>query len=158
MSYTKREFVLAAFEELGIAASSFDLQAADLENGLRRLDALIGTWNGFGVRLGYPLPLSPWESSLDDVSNVPDYANEAIISNLAVRIAPSFGKVPALGTLSTAKTSLNALLSRFATPPERQMPADVPTGAGYKPGRTSDPFSPAPSDPIQTGPEGELSF
>ena len=149
---------MAAFEELGIAASSFDLQAADLENGLRRLDALLATWNGFGLRLGYPLPLSPSQSNLDEVTNVPDYANDAIISNLAIRIGPSFGKIPALGTMATAKNSLNSLLSRFATPPERQMPADIPTGAGHKPGRTSDPFSPAPSDPLLTGPEGELSF
>lgn len=158
MSYTKREFVLAAFEELGIAASSFDLQAADLENGLRRLDALLGTWNGLGLRLGYPLPLSPGDSSLDEVTEVPDRANEAIITNLAIRIAPSFGKTPALVTMATAKNSFNTLLSRFAVPPERQMPADVPTGAGHKPGRISNPFSPAPPDPLQTGPEGELSL
>lgn len=153
MSYRKRDFVLAAFEDLGIAASSFDIQAQDLENGLRRLDAMLADWNGRGLRLGYPLPSSPSGSNLDEDTGVPDFANEAIVCNLAVRLAPSYGKNPSIATLATARTSYEGVLSRFAVPPQKRMPGGVPMGAGNR--SPSRPFS-VSSDDLHTGPEGLL--
>ena len=41
MGYTKRQFILAAFEEIGLAAYTFDLQPDQLESARRRLDAMI---------------------------------------------------------------------------------------------------------------------
>jgi RNase H-fold protein (predicted Holliday junction resolvase) len=61
VGYSKRQFVEAAFAEIGLASYAFDLQPQDLEQVLRRLDAMMAEWNAKGIRLGYPLPGSPRE-------------------------------------------------------------------------------------------------
>lgn len=88
MGYTKRDIIGQAFDEIGLAGYVFDLQPQQIESALRRLDAMMATWNGKGVRLGYPLPTSAGDSDVDQEINVPDVAIEAMTLNLAVRIAP----------------------------------------------------------------------
>jgi hypothetical protein len=155
MSYTKRQFVFAALEELGLAAYVFDASPEQLQSAMRRLDALMAEWNGMGIRLGYPLPFSPEDSDLDDETEVPDWANDAIICGLACRIAPSYGKQTLPATMATANRGLNAILSRFTVPIEKSLPAGMPLGAGHK---NSDPFTESPADPLLSGPDGPLEF
>ena len=158
MSYTKQQFVSAAFEELGLAAHSFDMQPEDFQVALRRLDTMMADWNGKGIRLGYPLS-SISESALSQSTNVPDYANECIITNLAARLAPLFGKQLSRDTKVIARQTYNSILSRSTVPIEMQMPATLPTGAGHKQhmngGRV---FMPVPSDTVKTGGDGDLDF
>jgi hypothetical protein len=130
MGYTKRQFVTAALEEIGLASYVFDLQPEQLQSALRRLDALMADWNGKGIRLGYPLPSSPQDSDLDEESNVPDAANEAVILNLAIRLAPSYGKQVAIETKASAKQGYDVLLQRATVPPQQQLPGSLPSGAG----------------------------
>jgi hypothetical protein len=59
MGYSKRQFISAAFEEIGLASYVFDLQPEQLQSAMRRLDAMMADWNGKGIRLGYPLPSAP---------------------------------------------------------------------------------------------------
>ena len=112
MGYSKRQFCVAAFEEIGLASYVFDLQPQDLESALRRLDAMMADWNGKGIRLAYPLPGSPENSDINAESEVPDSANEAIITNLAMRLAPSYGKQVMPMTMATVKSAYNTLVSR----------------------------------------------
>lgn len=159
MSYTKRQFVLAAFEEIGLAAYTFDLQPDQLESARRRLDAMIADWNGKGIRIGYPIPSSPQDGSIDEETFVPDSAYEAIICNLGVRLAPSYGKQVMPETKATAKQGYDTLLQRATFPLEQQMPATMPAGAGNKPWRVYDnPFLRPPVNPVQVGPDGPLEL
>jgi len=159
MGYSKRQFVAAAFEEIGLASYVFDLQPEQLQSAMRRLDAMMADWNGKGIRLGYPLPGSPQDSDLDEPTLVPDSANQAIITNLAIRIAPGYGKVLMPETKAVAKDSYNTLLQRAAMPPEQQLPATMPAGAGNKPWRVYDnPFIRPPVNPVDVGPDGPLQF
>jgi hypothetical protein len=158
MSWTKRQFVLQAFEEIGYASYAFDLQPEQMQAGLRRLESMMGTWNGRGIRLSYPLSSNPDNADLDDVTNVPDSANEAIYSNLALRIAPIVGKQVSVETKQTARSSYMEMLSRFTKPVEQQFPSTLPTGAGNKPWRQDTPFMPIPTDPIDAGEDGPLNF
>ncbi len=155
MSYSKRQYITAALEELGLASYVFDASPEQLQSSLRRLDALMAEWNGMGIRLGYPLPSSPDDSDIDEETGVPDWANDAIICNLACRIAPSYGKQTLPATMASANRGLNAILSRFTAPIEKQLPARMPLGAGNK---NSDPFTEAPVDPLLAGPDGPLEF
>jgi len=159
MGYSKRQFVAAAFEEIGLASYVFDLQPEQLQSAMRRIDAMMAGWNGKGIRLGYPLPNSPQDSDLDEPTLVPDWANEAIITNGAVRLAPGYGKVVMPETKAVAKDSYNTLLQRATMPPEQQLPATMPAGAGNKPWRVYDnPFIRPPVDPVDAGPDGPLQF
>lgn len=159
MGYSKRQFVAAAFEEIGLASYVFDLQPEQLQSALRRIDAMMADWNGKGIRLGYPLPGSPQDSDLDEPTLVPDWANEAIITNGAVRIAPGYGKQVMVETKAIAKQSYDTLLQRATAPIPQQLPATMPAGAGNKPWRVYDnPFIRPPVDPVMAGPDGPLEF
>ncbi len=159
MSYTKRQFVAAAFDEIGLANYVFDLSPEQLQSALRKLDAMMATWNAQGIRLAYPLPSSPLDSDLDEETSVPDSANEAIYTNLAIKLAPSYGKQVMPDTKATAKESYNVLLSRAAMPMEMQMPGTMPAGAGNKTWRgTETPYLRRPVDPLLAGGDGEIEF
>lgn len=113
-----------------------------------------------GILLGYPVPSNPQDSVLADDSNIPDYATEAIYTNLALRIAPSFGKMVSADTRALAKSSLDALFVRFAFPNEQQFPHGTPAGAGAKSWRLNgNPFLADPVvEPITNGDNGQLIF
>lgn len=158
MSWTKRQFVEQAFEEIGYASYVFDLQPEQLQVALRRLDGLLASWNGRGIRLGYPLPSSPQLSDLDEDSNVPDAANEAIYLNLAIRLAPTVGKTVSMETKRSAKLAYTQLLSRH-TQPRADRPLDrMPLGAGNKPWRRDRVFTDETDDSLLAGDDGPIDF
>lgn len=156
MSYTKRQFVTAALDEIGIASYEFELTAEQLQSALRRLDSMMADWNARGIRVGYPLPSSPESSDIDAETEVPDRCNEAIITNLAVRLGPSYGKQVSPDTKSTAKRGYNLLIT--VLPPEQVLPTSMPAGAGSKPWRRDNPFIVENEPPLLTGNDGEFEF
>lgn len=149
MSYTKRQFVNDAFTMIGLAHYTYDLQSEQLQTGLRALDAMMGMWNNKTIRLGYPISSSPENSDLDQETEVPDAANEAIIYNLACRIAPAYGKQLMPETKSHARYAYEALLAEAAKPEEMQYQQTLPRGAGNKPWRWDRHYYPQPQGPIQ---------
>ena len=118
----------------------------------------MAVWNGRGIRIGYPIPSSPTDSSLETETEVPDSANEAIYTNLALKIAPTIGKTPSKETKTTAKTSYNQLAAKFTKPTERQLPRHMPAGAGNKRIPYDRQFVDAPEDTIDTDGDAELDF
>ena len=160
MAFTKRDMIDQAFSEIGMASYVFDLQDDQIADALRRLDAMMATWNGRGIRLGYPLPSSATSSVATDPMNVPDRALEAIALNLAVRIAPGYGKAVSPDTKASAKSAYNQLIVHSAQPIERQLdPYSIPAGAGKKGWRQgSDPFLNTPVDPVLSGLDGVLDL
>lgn len=131
MGYTKKEFIEGALAELGIATYIFNIEPEQLTSALNKLDAMMATWNFQGIRVGYPLPSSPSDSDISQQTNVSDSANEAIVLNLAIRLAPSYGKVVSTETKVSAKSAYNTLLG-IATTPEEMSLGMLPKGAGYK--------------------------
>jgi len=159
MGYSKRQFVAGAYEELGLGAYVFDLEPEQLQGALRRLDSMMAEWNGRGIRVGYPIPGSPQDSDLNEPSQVPDSANEAIITNLALRLAPMHGKTPMPGTMIAAKGAYNTVLSRATFPPQMQLPGSMPAGAGHKPLlNTVSTYLTPPVETLDAGPDSVITF
>jgi hypothetical protein len=159
MSYSKRQFVEGALAEIGLANYQFDTEPAQQELCLRRLDSMMAEWNSIGIRIGYPIPGSPENSDLDAETNVPDAANTAIETNLALRICPIFGRQPMAETKIAAKNSYDSLLAWVSTPPQMALPNTLPAGAGNKriPGVLS-PFIFETPKPIDAGQDGAITF
>lgn len=149
MGWTKQQLIAQAFVEIGLG-SDFNVDADQLEDGLRRLDTMMATWNGKGIRLGYALPSSPDESDIDADSGLPDTANEAAYLNLAIRLAPSYGKTISPDTRTAAKQAYDVLLVDAAQPLQQQSKM-LPRGAGNKPWRSGRPFTSPPADPLLAG-------
>ena len=159
MSYTKRELISEALAELGLGAD-FDISPEEQEAALRKLDAMMAVWDGRGIKLGYPLPSSPADSDLDQSSNLPDTAVEPVALNLAMRLAPSYGKTVSVDTRRSASEGMDRLLIAPAQPSPPQQPNTMPRGAGNKPWRPlSSPFFPQPTnDPLQVTQGGDLNI
>jgi len=157
MGYTRRDFVNGALEEIGLASYAYDATAEELTGAMRRLDAMMAEWNAKGIRIGYPIPSGPATGSLDDETNVPDSAWEAVTCGLALRIAPSYGKSVMPATMTNAKRAYNTLLNLHAAPVEMQLP-EMPAGAGNKPWRYDDAFTLDPVDRLQAGNDSLLEF
>jgi hypothetical protein len=154
---TKRQLIEAAHAELGLADYVFDLPAEQLQLALRRLDAMMADWNGMGLRLGYAIPGSVEGGDLDTEAGVPDRAWEAIVTNLAIRLAPSFGKQVSPETKGSAERGLSMLLGKVL-PPQMSL-GRIPAGAGNKPWRWNlDPFLEPKGPVVDVGPDGELEY
>lgn len=157
---TKRDIISMAFEEIGLAAYVFDLQPQQIDGALRRLDAMMASWNNKGIRLGYRLPGSPNASDPDEPLDVPDAAIEAMGLNLAIRIAPGYGKTVSPDTKATARAAYSQLIAQFAKPIAMQQDRYAsPAGAGGKGWRQGyDPFLREPEDRLEAGPDSLLEL
>ena len=158
MGYTRRQYITSALEEIGLAEYAYDLSPEQLQSGSKRLDSLWAEWNGRGIRLGAPIGSVPGDPDLDEQTYIPDFANEAIILNLAVRLAPMYGKTPSMETKIAAKNALNLVLSRMTMPQEMQMPGSMPAGAGNRQFGNGSPFLTPPTDPLLAGPDSVIEF
>ncbi len=158
--WSKRQLIEEAYAELALADYVFDLTPEEQQTALRRLDAMLATWEAKGVRVGYAFPSSPADSDLDTPSGLPDSAVETVFLNLATRLAPGSGKAIASSTRKAASDGYDTLLWAAARPQQQQLPNTLPRGAGNKPWRTvNQPFFPTPSaEPIAITPGGDLDI
>lgn len=159
--WTKRELIDAAFAELALAGYAFDITPEEQQNALRRLDTMLATWDGTGVRLGYALPASPDDSDLDQPSGLPDTAVEAVYMHLAIRLASGIGKVLTSDQRRIAREAFAPLMRAAAQPQRQQLPAGMPLGAGVRryPSVAAGTFSPPPDrKPMQITQGGDLQI
>ena len=140
MSKTKSELITAAMTEIGIAEYEFDIAPEEITTGIRRLDAMLAQWSARGAVINYPF--GELDGNVD--SGIPDIAEEAVVTNLAVRLASSYGKQPDPVLLGRARMALSAVYSLSARPREQQLPS-MPRGAGHK--MPGEPFTQPPDDP-----------
>lgn len=157
MAWTKRQIIEQAFEEIGLASYVFDLSAEQLESALRRLDMMVASWQYRNIQIGYPLSTYPQNSNIDDPIETSLNNNEALVLNLAVRLAPSYGKMLQPETKATAKALYDQLLTEAAAPIEQQYVRTLPVGAGYK--RTDRVFVNVPNlNPLQVQDNDQMLF
>ena len=128
MAKTKGEIVRMALAYSGIADYEFDIIAEELATGVDFLDAMMALWSSKNLKVPYN-----FEGDAEDSSGLPTIANEAVATNLAIRLAPTYGKQLSMETRSLAKQGLNALYAESAKPIEQQLSA-IPAGAGHKDG------------------------
>ena len=160
MSWTKRELVIQALTEIGYSENDFDASPEILETALRRMDSMVAGWTGVGVCIAYPLPSTPSGSSLDDDSNLPGCAIEAVYLNLGVRMGPPIGKTMPPETRANASIAYSNMVSGLAgLPPIKQFPSGMPTGQGNKPFQRGNYNFFAPDrETIDTKPGGALDL
>lgn len=153
MAWTKLDVIRQAYSEIGKASHDFDLQPDELQSALRQLDAMLAMWSGTqGIRIGFAG--GDGFGDLDVNTEVPTWAVEAIYYNLALRLAPSFGKTPNPVTTLNAKVALDALRVRNVTPATRRL-------SGYGGAGNSEwgvVALPEQLPELATGPDNTLTF
>lgn len=129
---------------IGLASYAFDLSSEQLQSACRIMDSMIASWNRRNLKIGYPTPTSPEDTDLDAETEVPDSANEAIYTNLALRLASTIGRSTTSELKQSAYQSYQALLAKAVRPREMQYPETLPRGAGNKPWRWEDNYNEEP--------------
>lgn len=159
MAWTKAQIVADAFGEIALAGHVFDIEPEEEQRAARRLEMMLGNWEGRGITLGYSFASDPGAIEMSTDSGLPDAAVETVVINLAKRIAAGFGKALTPQQLQDAQTSFAVLLRQASAPPEMQLPATMPRGAGLKPWRSSRPFANPPNtSPLSIGDGGDLDI
>ncbi len=155
VGWTKRQFVLAAYEEIGLASYVFNLTPEQLQAAVKRCDSMVAGWNANGIRIGYPIDSDPSASTLNAQTNVPDSANEAIYLNLGIRISPMHGKQVSPDLRAAAKQAYNSLLAKNVEVYEMSL-GQLPCGAGHK--SVTDNFLSNADWDIETGLDGFIQY
>jgi hypothetical protein len=130
---TKRDIILAALNEVGIAAYQFDIQPDQIMAALGQLDRMVASWASQGAVVAY----SSTNSDPDDVLTALESAHEAMILNLAIRLGPSYGRGASPETKAMAKQALDTVRASYMASNAPQVQLDnmaIPAGAGnYRP-------------------------
>ena len=156
MGTTKRQLVSDVYAELALAGYEFDIQPEEEQFALRKLEAMMGTWNAMGVQVGYA-----FGSDLNADSGLDLQTVEAVVLNGAIRVAAGKGKALAASTKTAAKAALDSvmLVCAKAQLQETQRQSSTPAGAGNRRwswgGR---PFLPSPTDDTVAVDAGGVTF
>ena len=154
MSWTKKQIIEQAYAEIGKGAYDFDLEPDLLQSGLRQLDAMMAVWALEGIRIGFAG--GDGYGQISDDALVPIWAVEGLYLNLAIRLAPSFGKVISPLSQASAKSAKDAIQSRTTEVPARAIVGYG--GAGNQRGTIRGNSLVAPIQPLQSGTDGNPLF
>ena len=80
------KIVRRALLKINATAATQAIKPHDMADAIDSLNAMVRRWEANGITLGWV----PVENPADDMPS-PDEAEEAIIYNLAIRLAPDFG-------------------------------------------------------------------
>lgn len=145
MIWTKRQLIEKAMTVSALASYTYDLTPAQYQSSLTSLDGMMGVWQARTIFLNWPQATTQGDADLDTTVTLPDEAEQPIYLNLAILIAPEFGKTISNDTQKMARSSYSTLLGTFTKPVERSFPDTLPVGAGNKPWRdTENPYFPTP--------------
>lgn len=133
----KRRAVEMAYAMLGIsAATGIQLQPEQYTDGLTMLNAMMTSYSGQGQRVGYNARSEATNDQNEELGT-PDTLDEAVYSNLAIRLSVTIGKSLTPGQLAIAQKGELALYAWVGSRnmPRMQYTRQTPTGAGNKPYR-----------------------
>lgn len=135
MSWSKREIILQALEEIGIHKYEYDSTAEDLQNAQRILDSMMGGWINSGIIFEpqYPLTTNLSATNIDDDTNAPFEAIETMYLLLAIRLAPGYGKTVNRDTKLDAKVSYTGLLRNYVKGFEQSLGRFIRGAAAKRP-------------------------
>lgn len=154
-SWTKQQLVDQAFAEIGLPVEVFNVGPDQMARALNRLDAMMATWYGAGIHVGYALASNPGDSSLEAESGLADITVEAVYLNLAIRLAPGRGKAVSPELRMAANQAYSTLEKAAAAPEQQQFRSSLPLGAGNKTWRyNAGPFISPPVDQLTVTTDG----
>ena len=119
---TTSEVVTAALGLTLTRAGDIPLEANETEQGIFQLNTMMASWN---LALGYTKV-----SSTSDTITVPDYAIDAIVQNLAVRLAPAFGGLVDADLRENARQAKKDMLRQVVRIGPAKLPSTLPRGSG----------------------------
>ncbi len=124
MVTTALDIVTGALQLLEIRVAESGVSSAEGVDGLTALNDMMNEWNVDGIDVGY--------ESLDDTADeifVDLGSIGAMKANLAIYIAPEYGRTPSQALERRARRSKNSLRAAIPINPS-QFPDTLPVGSG----------------------------
>jgi hypothetical protein len=145
---TANTIIRDALREIFVAEDEQPLEAVQMSGAIRYMNRMMATLNSNGIALGYTVITGP-----SDTVTVADGALDGIVTNLAIRLAPTYGyQVPQ--ELAIAATDGMAAMRKIAvTVTPTSFPCTLPIGSGNEWSNSSthnDKFYPCPDDTTLT--------
>ena len=151
---TKGDIVNQAFEYLRISGLTNEAAPRDTQLALRSLDSIMLAWTNKGLNLSWNKSDDFTDPDPQEDSGISDADYEAIYVNLAVKLAPAFGKPPT--QLDSFARELYAGL--FSTElPTQQNNTYMPLGSGNRHGVCAPVFHQA-NEPIDVENDGNITI
>jgi hypothetical protein len=149
---TALQIIEDAFDSLEIKSAEVDLETDEINNGIRRLNRMMTAWAQQGINLSY----TKIENS-SDIVTIPDWAEEAVVSHLAIRLAPSFGVTATPSLVAIASESFKYLRENTVDLGEVNFPTTLPVGAGNNYINDENFFTDSSESTIQTNDDSDLT-
>jgi hypothetical protein len=108
MSITNVEIIGDALRELGVIS---EIQTPSAEQGahaLRKLNQMMAEWKDVKVDLGYYA-----QDTMSDTCPIPEYAENGVLTQLALRLAPNYGAQVPPELAIAANTGWTVIFSRM---------------------------------------------
>lgn len=138
---TKRALIESALGELGLAQYVFDISPDRLQSALATFNRMAAHWDGKKIRTGWN-----FGDDIDAQAGIPDTLEECFVLNGALRIAPSFGKVPSADTRTNARNAFNGMVLSQRNIPEVPYPSSMPVGTGNRGGASGPQYFPSTTE------------
>lgn len=137
---TKGELVVAALRKLGVAsdATLTDIEPQSLEDGVVDLESMMHEWfeDGAGIHTGYKFADEDTPIDQGDEHGLNKQAINAVIYNLATRIAPDYQIAPLDKVITTARYGKERLMRSCALKRAKNArshhPDGFPIGSGNR--------------------------
>lgn len=134
---TKNDLVIAALRKLGIAsdATLTDVEPQSNEDAVTDLELMMAEWlgDGKGIDVGYQFAS---EDAPDDSHGMKPFAISAVVTNLACRIAPDYGREASAKLVMTARYGKEQLVKATAAQRAKnasgRYPSRMPIGSGNR--------------------------
>lgn len=151
---TKGDIVRQAYIELRISGLTNEATPEDTQIALKKLDSMLLAWTNKGLNLSWNKSDNFVDPDPQEDSGISDADYEAIYVNLAVKLAPAFGKPPT--QLDSFARELYAGL--FSTVlPTQQNNEYMPLGSGSRRGACT-PVYQESSEPIDVENDGNITI
>jgi hypothetical protein len=122
---TALQIVSAAAEKLGVKTAEIPLEADDFRVFLGELNDMLMEWSDLGITPRF-LELT----DRNDTVEIDRDAVGAVKANLAMRLAPTFGRVVSPALVASARDTKDRLLASVVTIGEVAYPDSLPMGSG----------------------------
>jgi len=161
---TKANLAQKALSKIGVTGFDYEVDPEEIKDAIVELEYMMADWDARGIKCGYQFAADPETVEASQESGLPDIAFRAVTTNLAVAIAPMYGKEASQSVFAAASASLGSLLNAIQFVPATQYGSRMPLGSGnnrwgrnfqryYRPAQTLDADN---AGPIETNGDGVL--
>jgi len=114
-----------AFNDLEIKSAEVDLTTSEINTGIRYLNRIMVYFAASGLNVGFTKVVDK-----DAETDIPDWFEDAVVSHLAIRLAPGFGVQISPAIIIIAKEAITNARIRLMHLHAPTFPSTLPIGSG----------------------------